>query len=91
MTIGIPTELFLIDCLIIDAVKLDFLKHNISKTSADTFYVSPYFDFSFVDCQTPKNNKQLSFRFCFDAILKVIYLANKYTDKHLEDPNRFEI
>ena len=81
MTIGIPTEKFLIRCLIIDAEQLDFLKHNINKTSADTFYVSPYFDFPFVDC----------LRFCFDAILKVIYLANKYTDKHLEDPNRFEI
>ena len=66
MTIGIPTEWFLIHCLIIDAVKLDFLKHNINKTSADTFYVSPYFDFPFVDCQTSKNNKQRSL--CFVSI-----------------------
>ena len=48
-------ELFLIHYLIINAVTLDFLKHNINKTSADTFYVSPYFDFHFVDCQTSKN------------------------------------
>ena len=70
------------------AEQLDFLKHNISKTSADTYFVSPYFDFPFVDCQTSKNNKLLTLRF---AYLIVSHLPNTYTGKRLEDSNWFEI